>query len=119
MFKPYKQEEYADSVVYEFKTAYLYVMYAFMALIVVGYFASIRAFLVSGALLLILYFLLVSTQYMKLGQITKRAAQVNSVEMSGSKWSFSKPLRIKINREAHMAKDGTDDNSEPDMGNFR
>lgn len=100
MFKPYKQvEEAGEFVVYEFKTVYLYALYCILVVMAVGYLASISALLVSGGILMIIYFFLVSTQYIKLGRITKRAAQTKSVEMSGSKWSFSKPLRIKVGKE--------------------
>jgi hypothetical protein len=54
---------------------------------------------ITGTVLMSLYFLLVSTQYMGLNAKIKRAAKSSSVEMSGSKWSFSKPLRVKIRKE--------------------
>ena len=100
MVKPYKQVEVTEAfVVYECRTMYLYVMYGILASVAVGYFANIPVLLVSGGILMILHLLLVSTQYMKLGRITKRAAQTTSVEISGSKWSFAKPLRIKISTD--------------------
>lgn len=100
MFKPYRKVEVTEAfVVYECRTVYLYVMYGILASIAVGYLAGIPALLVSGGALMLLYLLLVSTQYMKLGRITKRAALSTSVEISGSKWSFAKPLRIKISTD--------------------
>ena len=100
MFKPYKvTEETNDFVVYEFRTIYLYAMYCILAIMAAGYFARISALLVAGAVLLGLYLLLVTTQHMKVGRITGRAALQNSIEISGSKWSFTHPLRIKVKRQ--------------------
>jgi len=100
MLKPYKQLEEMDGyVVYEFKTPYLYALYLILIIIAIGYFAKLTILLSLGGFLMFLYFLFVSTQYMKLGRITKRAALANSIEMSGSKWSFAKPLRVKVGKD--------------------
>lgn len=100
MLKPYKQVEISNEyVVYEFKTIYLYLLYGLLGIIAVGYFASMSVLTTFGTFLIILYFLLVSTQYMKLSRKIKRAAKTSTVETFGSKWSFSNPLRVKIKKE--------------------
>ncbi len=100
MLTPYKAiEETDDYVVYEFRTIYLYLMYGILGMIAAGYFASIYVVSIAGAVLMVLYFLLVSLQYRVLGGKIKRAAKASSVDMSGSKWSFSRPLRVKIKKE--------------------
>ena len=100
MLKPYRQvEETDDYVVYEFRTIYLYLLYSILGMIAAGYLASVLALSIAGGVLMDLYFLLVFTQYMRLGRKIKRAAKKTSVEMSGSKWSFSRPLRAKIKKE--------------------
>jgi hypothetical protein len=106
MFKPYyKVEEVGEFVVYELKTAYIYAMYCILAIMAVGFFTNTFALLIPGSIMMLLYFLFVSTKFIKITRITKRAAQMNSVTISGSKWSFSDPLRIKIHKEfaVHLA----------------
>lgn len=98
IFNPYSVEYSNDSVVYEYKTLYVYLLYLILATMAAGYFANITELSVLGILLLVGYFLLISTQYIRLGKITKRASISSSVEVSGSKWSFSSPLRIKIDK---------------------
>jgi hypothetical protein len=100
MLKPYRQVEETDEyVVYEFRTIYLHLLYAILAMIAVGYFASKDFLSITGTFLMLLYFLLVSTQYMGLNGKIKRATKACAVEMSGSKWSLSCPLRVKIKKE--------------------
>lgn len=100
MLSPYRQVVESDEfVVYEFKTIYLYAMYGILAVIAGGYFGGISLLSTVGTMLMVLYFLFVSTRYMKLNGSIKRAAKTASVEMSGSKTSFSNPLRVKIRKE--------------------
>ena len=100
MFKPYRQIEQSDQFdVYEFNTIYLYALCGILAIIAVGYFIELYIISALGVILMVLYFLLVSTQYVKLNRKIKQAAMASSVEMSGSKWSFSNPLQVKIKRE--------------------
>ena len=100
MLRPYRQvEETDDHMVYEFRTIYLYLLYGILGIIAVGYFASMPVLSIAGIVLMVLYFLLVSTQYMGFSAKIKRVAKASSVEISGSKWSFSSPLRVKIKKE--------------------
>ena len=100
MLRPYRQvEETDDYMVYEFNTIYMYLLYGILGMIAVGYFASMSSLSIAGIILMVLYFLLVSTQYMRLSEKIKRAAKTSSVEISGSKWSFASPLRVKIKKE--------------------
>ena len=100
MLRPYRQvDETGDQVVYEFRTVYLYVLYGIMGVIAAGLLARVSVLSIAGTVLMGLYFLLVSTQYMGLNAKIKRASKSSSVEMSGSKWSFSSPLRVKIRKE--------------------
>lgn len=97
MFKPYKEiEKTEEFTVYQFKTIYLWFLYAILATIALGYFVNILALVIAGVISMFLYFALVSTQYMRLSSKMKKAAKEGAVEISGSKWSFQKPLRVKI-----------------------
>jgi len=99
IFKPYKVEHTNELVVYEFKTVFVYLLHSILAIVAIGYLEKITELSIIGILLLVFYFLFVSTQYLKVGRITKHATRHGSVEVSGSKWSFSNPLRIKIDNE--------------------
>jgi hypothetical protein len=100
MFKPYEQvEDVGEFVVYEFKAGYLYAMYGILAIMILGFLTNTFALLIPGSIMMILYFLFVSIKYIKIRRIMKRAILPNSISVSGSKWSFSNPLRIKIRKE--------------------
>jgi hypothetical protein len=100
MLKPYRQiEDAGEFAVYEFKTIYLYVMYVFLGFAAVGWFTGDQRLSIPALALMVLYFLVVSTQYIGLRSKIKRASKESSVEMSGNKWSFSNPLRVKIKKK--------------------
>lgn len=100
MLKPYQKiEEVDDFIVYEFKTFYLYLMYGIFGTLAMGYFQGSSILSISGIILMVAYFLLVSTQYLEVNKKIKQASEASSVEVSGSKWSFSNPLRVKIKKE--------------------
>lgn len=97
MLKPYSiVEETSDEVTYEFKTIYLWILYGILAVGGIGLLLKepVLGYVAGGCMLI--YFLTVSLQYWKLGAITKKAAANGSVKYSGSKWSFSNPLRVTI-----------------------
>lgn len=97
MLKPYSIVEVtSDETTYEFKTIYLWILYGILAVGGIGFFMKvpILGYIAGGCMLV--YFLTVSLQYRKLGAITKQAALNGSVRYSGSKWSFSNPLRVAI-----------------------
>ena len=97
MLKPYSiVEETSDETTFEFKTIYLWLLYGILAVGGIGLFLKepILGYVAGGCMLV--YFLTVSLQYRKLGAMTKQAALNGSVKYSGSKWSFSNPLRVTI-----------------------
>lgn len=99
MFKPYSiAEKTADEITYEFKTIYLWILYGILIVGGIGLLLKepIMGIMAGGCMLF--YFLTVSLQYRKLGAITKQAALSGAVKYSGSKWSFTKPLRITITK---------------------
>ena len=102
LFRPYRVVEESDEyIVYECKTIYVYLLYFFVVILAIGFAVEHDVMEWVGIVLLLLYFCLVSTQYMWLSRKMKRAALEFSVEFTGSKWSFAKPLRMKIpHREA-------------------
>ena len=100
MLKPYRKiKETEEYITYEFKTLYLYLMYGTLVLLAIGYFTDIFLLMGLGGFLMLLYLLVVTTQYYPLCNKIKKASKASSVEISGSKFSFSNPLRVKIKKE--------------------
>ena len=100
LFKPYRQIEESDEfVVYEFRTGFIYLLYAILLIIGAGYLADQSAVSYTGIGLMVLYLCLVSTQYRALSKRIKRAAAEESAEFSGNKRSFANPLRAQIPKE--------------------
>ena len=99
MFKPYSVvEETHEEVTYEFKTIYLWILYGILIIGGIGLATKepIIGTVATGCMLI--YFFTVSLPYQKLAKIIKRAALTGSVKYSGSKWSFSNPLRMTISK---------------------
>ena len=90
------REETDEYVVYSFKTIYLHALYLILAAIGVGILFELFPVTATGIGLMVLYFLTVSVKYRKVGAITNEAARNGTVEVSGSKWSFSNPLTMKV-----------------------
>jgi len=96
LFKPYRLIEKTDAfVVYEFRTGFVYLLYAILLTISVGYFTQVNAVSYTGVGLMVLYLCTVSTQYRSL---SKKINQ-STAEFSGSKWSFTNPLSVRISRK--------------------
>ena len=101
LFKSYRRIEESDGfVVYEFRTDFVYLLYAILLIIgAAGYLADQSAVSYMGIGLMVLYLCLVSAQYRTLSQRINRAAAEATVEFSGNKWSFANPLRVQIPKE--------------------
>ena len=97
MLKPYRVVEQTDEfIIYEFRTVFLWILYLILSTLALGCFTDIIILLLLGGISMFIYFVLVSTQYISLNNKIKQASKEGSVEISGSKWSFKKPLRIKF-----------------------
>lgn len=99
MLKPYSiVEETTDEITYEFKTIYLWILYGILIAGGLGFILKESTLGIVAGVCMIFYFLTVSLQYRKLGSVTKEATMRGAVKYAGSKWSFSKPLRITITK---------------------
>ena len=99
-FKPYRRIEESDEfIVYEFRTGFVYLLYAILLIIGFGYLTDQSVVSYTGLGLMVLYLCLVSTQYRTLSKRINRASAEAKVEYSGSKWSFANPLRAQIPKE--------------------
>ena len=100
LFKPYRRIEESDEfIVYEFRTGFVYLLYAILLIIAFGYLTDQSVVSYTGLGLMVLYLCLVSTQYRTLSKRINRASAEAKVEYSGSKWSFANPLRVQIQKE--------------------
>ncbi|SVC12691.1 uncharacterized protein METZ01_LOCUS265545 [marine metagenome] len=100
LFKPYRRIEESDEfIVYEFRTGFVYLLYAILLIIAFGYLTDQSVVSYTGLGLMVLYLCLVSTQYRTLSKRINRASIEAKVEYSGSKWSFANPLRAQIPKE--------------------
>ena len=100
LFKPYRRIEESDEfIVYEFRTGFVYLLYAILLIIAFGYLTDQSVLSYTGLGLMVLYLCLVSTQYRTLSKRINRASAEAKVEYSGSKWSFANPLRAQIPKE--------------------
>ena len=97
MLKPYSiVEDTSAHTTFEFKTIYLWVLDGILAVGGIGLLLKEPILVYVAVSCMLVYFLTVSLQNRKLGAITKQAALNGSVKYSGSKWSFSNPLRVSI-----------------------
>ncbi len=99
MLKPYAVvEESADEITYEFKAIYVWMLYGILLAGGLGLALKHTALGIIAGVGMLIYFFTISLQYRRLGAITKQAALRGWVKYSGSKWSFSKPLRVTITK---------------------
>ena len=104
MMKPYRIVFESDEfIIYEFNPVYFYVLYIILAVMLIGIWTDIAWLSYSGIALMALYFLAVSLPYLPLHFRIRKAMRESSVELSGSKWSFSRPLTIKMKRMRQVA----------------
>lgn len=98
--KPYRiSEENEEFITYEFRSIYLYVLYTIVAFILIGFGTDMPWISYVGMSFMAVYFLIISLPYLPLQRKIRKAMQEGSVEISGSKWSFSKPLKIKMKKD--------------------
>jgi len=96
---PYRiLEETDEHTVYEFRTYLLYGLYGSLAMMLAGM-ATGNVWLDRiGFGLILLYLVMVSIPSWFLLRKFRVAMRRGSIELSGSKWSFTNPLRVKIKK---------------------
>lgn len=90
--------ETEETLTFEYKTAYLYFIYLIVAILAIGFFIDNYSIMTIGMILMGIYFVVVSRQYRELDKVIKKASTLSPAELSGSKWSFSNPLRITVRK---------------------
>ena len=86
-------EEYT---ICEFKPWYFYILYSILVMILVGLLTDLGVVLSAGIVSILIYFLVVTLPYLRFHQRSRKAMREGYVQISGSKWSFRRPLRVKI-----------------------
>ena len=94
----FKEIERADDyVVYEYRTALGYIMYGTIGVwlfcVVEGNLATLE-YLAYG--LIVIYFLVIYLPSRKRSKIIREAMRTQGITMSGSRWSFSDPLKVRV-----------------------
>lgn len=99
-------EENSEQTVYEYATIYLWILYAILAIIGIGFISQTNLITGAGSVLMIIYFFTVSTKYRKHGKEMKQATSKGSIQITGNKWSFKNPLRVTIPKELNTEPGG-------------
>ena len=100
MFRPYSEREKTEThTTYVFKSIYAWLLYGLVALCAIGYLLESYPVMGLGTVWFLFYLLIISTQYIGINRRIRKATAAGSVEMSGSKWSFSNPLTVKLPNE--------------------
>ena len=95
--KPYKIVEETDThVTYEYRTAYTWLLYAAAVVLLAGMASSIKAIEVAGMVMVMLYFVAKVLLGLKVNEKIRQAMASNAIQLTGSRSSFSNPLRIRI-----------------------
>lgn len=106
--KPYRvADEDEQFVTYEFKTIYFYVLYVIFGLMLTGILSNTTWLSTAGFGLMLLYFLLVSIPYLPLHRKVRKAMREDSVQFSGSKWSFARPLKMRLRKDVPTTESNT------------
>lgn len=96
MVEPYIKTECDEYILYEYKTKYTYLFFVLLAIMLSGSFIHNPFISISGGIALAAYYFTVHTKHTKIYSQIKKAKQKNLLELTGSKLSFSNPLKVKI-----------------------
>lgn len=89
-------EDNENSTLYEYRAIYLWVLYGILTVLGIGVVTKEVIVSGTGGVLMLLYFLTISMKYREHGRVMKEATKNGSIEISGNKWSFKNPLRVRI-----------------------
>jgi hypothetical protein len=114
MLRPYKViKETNEESIYEFRTVFLWLLCAIVALILVGFLLSIEPMWIIGFVALLLYCVLVITPCIKIDGRSKNAMKTGEIRLSGSLWSFRHPYRVTIPNRNTKQRAGADRDPAP------
>ena len=101
MLKPYLIfAESETSITYQYSTLYSWILLGLLVFMFVGIFLNNIALQSISAVLIVLYFSATLILGREVTNKIKHALKSGSVEVSGGKYSFSRPLKIKVVKNA-------------------
>lgn len=89
-------DESATHTTYQYSTVCSWWLYSTVALLFIGYLVPLIWLSVIAVASVFSYFAVVYFPALKIARRLKAATRNNSVQLSGSRWSFSDPLRVKM-----------------------
>jgi hypothetical protein len=95
--KPYRIIEERDThVIYEYRTAYTWTLYAALLVVVAGMVIPNEPLTLIGGLAIAVYFAAKLSLGSEVNGKIQKAMQSGAVQISGNKASFGNPLRIRV-----------------------
>lgn len=89
-------DESVTHTTYQYSTVCSWWLYSTVALLFIGYVVPLIWVSVIAVASVSSYFAVVYFPALKIARRLKAATRNNSVQLSGSRWSFSDPLRVKM-----------------------
>ena len=97
MLKPYLVvEETGSHTTYEYNTTCTYWLYGMIGLLVVDVLVPTNWLIWVFAVMMVAYFVLVLIPATRAANQFRKAMQYGKIEMTGSRWSLTSPLRITV-----------------------
>ena len=94
----YVQKDSAEYVIFEYKTGYFYFLYITLGVgLIGGVFESISIPILC-MVLIFLQFLISFPEQRRFSKTIKKSSEFGTYEISGSKFSFRKPLTVKVRK---------------------
>ena len=101
MIRAYRVTERTDeSITYEYNPICGYWLYSSVALLGLGYVLENRALEILGVVVLLPYFAIVYFPALSDARKIRAAIKANEARISGTRWSFSNPLRVTVPKSA-------------------
>lgn len=97
MIKTYKiLDETATHTTYQLNSVSIYWLYLSGMLTIIGYTSKVLLIFLFGAFLLVSYLVIIYFPALAVIKKVRAARQNNTARITGSQWSFSRPLTVKI-----------------------
>jgi hypothetical protein len=97
-------EESETHVTYEYRTEYTWALYVALLLMVAGFVMPNEALTIVGGAAIAAYFVAKLAFGDEAASRLRKALEVNTVQASGNKASFGKPLRVRVPKQGVLGK---------------
>ena len=97
MIGPYRVVEESDSsVTYQYNPLYSWALVGILAIFFIGIFIDSMAIQLLSSVLVVLYFTAKIFLGREINKVIRKSLKLGSVELSGRKYSFARPIRIRV-----------------------